>query len=774
MKCCKKNPRHNLNNTGDNNTDVLEQEFRSNAKPAKHNCLESVLIIPDMHCAGCVYKIERSLNCLAQVKAARANLSLRRVSVIWDPNEGDGYQIKKSLNDLGFENYFPEQIENQNSESAIKSKQLLLSLGVAGFASANIMLLSISVWSGATGETAQLFHLLSGLIAIPAVAYAGRPFFNSALKALSVRHLNMDVPISLAILLSLGMSIFEALSGGSQSYFDAAVMLLFFLLIGRYLDHLMREKARSSVSSLAQMTCKGGLLINDDQSLQFIAQNEIVAGQKLRVLPGERFPVDGKIISGITDIDRSFVTGESASLSAKAGDQIEAGVLNLSGPVDVISTSDSNTSFVAEIMKMMMAAENGRSQYSRIADRAARIYAPAVHLGALITFLSWMFVSSGDWKTSLYVAISVLLITCPCALGLAVPIVHVVGANRLFNNGIFMRDGSALERLGEIDSVVFDKTGTLTNGKLTLEYHGNLSRDAVNMIGALSEHSNHPVSIAFQKKFPVTKHISIDKITELPGYGIEANIEGNTVRLGRASWVLEITRSNIENIEKYSAAFGKGDGRFYGFELSDELREGVFETVAYLHDADKQVSILSGDIAPKVKNLAMQLSISDFHSQMSPAKKVNYLKEMADRGQKVLMVGDGLNDAPALLAAHVSMAPANASEVGRLASDFIFTRSSLIAVPFAIQLSQQTKKLIRQNFAIAIAYNFIAIPFAVAGQVTPLFAALAMSFSSIVVVANSMRLNLWSMKAKQRNTVNYWRFTKNFIAHVINPAWSSK
>lgn len=726
-----------------------EQDFRSSSSVLEDGSLKSELIVPSMHCAGCISKIEKSLGALHYVSSVRANLSLRRVNIIWNAKQGEGILFAKELSKLGFESFLSQDEDEATKQLALESKKLLLALAVSGFAAANIMLLSVSVWSGAQAETAKLFHLISGLIAVPAVAIGGRPFFVSALNALLSKRLNMDVPISLAVLLALGMGLFETFTSGQEAYFDACVMLLFFLLIGRYLDHLMRLKARNSVESLSKITTKGGILVGKKGATSYINLDEISVGQRLRVYRGERFPVDGKIIAGTSDLDRSLVTGEGISVSAQVGDMVEAGVLNLTGSLDFITTSNAKTSFTAEIKNMISAAENGRSRYVRIAERAASIYAPAVHLLALIAFVGWMVITNGDWKSSLYIAIAVLIITCPCALGLAVPVVHVIGASRLLKEGVIMRDGSAFERMAEIDNIAFDKTGTLTNGTLQLQQAQMPNDRSSKIIAALSSQSSHPIAASLKEGFEGFSKAKLQNIQEISGLGVEAIYNGITVRLGRPNWVFEISNQKLKLEANSNVAFCEADKTICQFNLVDTLRVDAKKTIALFKTNSINSAIISGDREYFVKKIADELKVSNFSYQMMPADKINFLNELQETGSKTLMVGDGLNDAPALASAHVSMAPASASEVGRLASDFVFTRPSLMVVASTWSVALMTKKLIQQNFAIAIVYNCVAVPLAMFGYVTPLIAAIAMSSSSILVVANSLRLNFSKFDAIQ-------------------------
>ncbi|GAB4348016.1 MAG: cation-translocating P-type ATPase [Oricola sp.] len=699
-----------------------------------------VLSVPDVHCGACISAIERGLNGLEGVVSARVNLSLKRLTVILDSQERSPDFVLARLDRLGYRAMPVDLGDLGNVEQKRQTERLLKALAVAGFAAGNIMLLSVSVWSGATGATRDLFHLISGLIAIPVVAYSGQVFFSSALKALVARRLNMDVPISLAVILALVMSVYESLTGGAEAYFDAAVTLLFFLLIGRYLDQLMRDHARSAVLGLAKMTARGGNVVRADGALAYLPVDEIEPGMVVRVAPGERIPADGRVVKGTSDLDRSLVTGESAPVAVTLNTEVEAGTLNLTGPIDMTVTRKAGESFIAEVMQMMEAAENGRGRYVRIADRAAQIYAPAVHLLALFAFLGWMIVTGGDWHTSLYTAISVLIITCPCALGLAVPVVHVIGAARLFREGILMKDGSALERLAEADFAIFDKTGTLTTGTPRIAASA-IGADDAPVAKALAMHSIHPASRAIAGFLADTPAAEIADIREVPGYGVEGMFGGRRVRLGRAQWAGELVGETAARaVAQSGLAFAREGGEAAGFTLSESLRPGAAEAAAALEGQGMGIELLSGDSAAAVKAIAGAVGIGRVRAHATPASKIARVKELQTEGHRVLMVGDGLNDAPALAAGHVSMAPASASDIGRMAADFVFTRDTMMSVPFAREVSVKAGRLVRQNFGLAVLYNMIAVPLAVSGLVTPLIAALAMSGSSIVVVTNSMRL----------------------------------
>jgi Cu2+-exporting ATPase len=680
-----------------------------------------------------VAAVERSLAELPQVVSARANLTLKQVRVILARADDDPLPILEKLEALGHEVH-PVEADPQADPKG-DGPGLLRAMAVAGFGAMNVMLLSVAVWAGADGVMRETFHLISGLIALPVVAYAGQPFFRSALSALKARRLNMDVPIALAILLAVALSLFETARGGDEVFFDAAVTLLFFLLTGRYLDQLMRDRARSAVTGLAKLAPKGAMRLLADGGQEWLPKEEIAPGMLLIVAAGERLPVDARIRHGATDLDRSIVTGEAMPVSAGPGTDLEAGTLNLTGEIEVEVLRPASTSFLAEMMRMLGAAEGGRGSYVRIADRAARLYAPVVHLLALVTFAGWLW-ATRDWQASAFVAISVLIITCPCALGLAVPVAHVVAAGRLMREGVLMKDGAALERLAEIDCALFDKTGTLTTGMPRIAGGPNHAEERA-IAKALAQRSRHPAARAIAAQIDAPA-MTADDVTEHPGLGVEGMVQGRRARLGRATWVAEIATGPRPETGPAFAIEGQPARMF---DLDETLRPAARDAVAALKATGLPVALLSGDGDVRAARVAAITGIDEVHHGATPAQKVALLDGLRDRGHRTLMVGDGLNDAAALAAAHVSMAPASASEAGRTAADFVILRETLDAVPATYGLARATARIVRQNFALAIAYNCIAIPLAMAGLVTPLIAALAMSGSSILVIGNALRLN---------------------------------
>ncbi|MGR3662322.1 MAG: heavy metal translocating P-type ATPase [Paracoccaceae bacterium] len=689
-----------------------------------------MLSLPGIHCAGCIAKVERALNATQGVKSARVNLTLKRASIEADPslNADDLITV---LAAAGYEANELDRAALSATQTDIRGRALLMRMAVAGFAMMNVMLLSVAVWSGATETTRDLFHWISAAIALPAVAFSAQPFFINAWGALRVGRLNMDVPISLAILLASGMSFYETLLGGQHAYFDAALSLTFFLLAGRYLDHRTRSIARSAAEELTALEVPRALRENGET----VSVSELNVGEMIRVLPGGRVPVDGLVQSGESELDRSLLTGESLPVRAGPDSKVSAGEVNLTGPLLVRVLATGEDSSLRRMADLVAIAETSRNRYTSLADKAARIYAPVVHILAFAAFVGWYW-ASGDARLSMNIAVAVLIITCPCALGLAVPAVTTAASGRLFRAGMLIKNPTALERLAEVDTVVFDKTGTLTEGRPIVEDLTGFDPDQLSIALALAEGSAHPLAASLVAGAKLTRTVAanVTNIHEVPGRGIEGTFLQEQVRLGRSDWVGATALSSTGTYLKI------GEQTPVAFAFSDNLREGAVEVVQALEAQGKNVILLSGDSVYAVADIAERLGIKAWDAQMLPEDKAARIAVLAKSGRKVLMVGDGLNDTAALASAHVSISPASALEAARVVSDIVLLGNSLAPIADAVTLAQSATRRIKENFAIAVLYNIIAVPIALAGLATPLGAALAMSGSSISVSLNALRL----------------------------------
>ena len=703
--------------------------------------VELEFLVPGMHCAGCMQKIERALGQEPAISHARTNLSTRRVLARWRPEGISGEDIIGKLAAVGFD-ATPFNPELAASAHDAQSRELLKAMAVAGFAAGNIMLLSVSVWAGLVQDmeatTRHLFHWIAAAIALPTVAYSGRPFFRSALKSLSARSLNMDVPIAIAVILAAGASLFETMRGGVHVYFDASVGLLFFLLIGRYLDQRMRARASSAVKNLLALQASSAEVVAEDGSRHWVEPAALEVGMTVAVPAGGKIPCDGDVVSGQSTVDTSLVTGESLPRTMATGDGVFAGTVNLTGPLLVRVTAAHQDTVLAEVVRLMEAAEQGRNRYVRIADRVARVYAPTVHILAAGTFAGWLAFGFG-WHPAMMAAIAVLIITCPCALGLAVPVVQVVAGGRLFERGILIKSPDALERLAEVDVVVFDKTGTITTGSIRLANRAEISDSQLTLAAALARHSTHPLSAAIVAAAGDADLPEATGVTESAGHGLAGTVDGRELRLGSAAWI-----GTEADTDDAAAVVWLGVGAeppvYLRFE--SDLRADAVTVVDTLKERGYAVALISGDRPQAVAKAAAVLGITQWEAEAPPARKTAFLEDLADKGQKALMVGDGINDAPALAAAHASLSPASAADVSQTTADCVFQGDRLAPVVTALDTAKSAHRLVTENFGLSFLYNVIAVPLAVAGLVTPLIAAIAMSSSSLVVTLNALRLRL--------------------------------
>ncbi len=699
------------------------------------------MFVDNLHCAACIRTIEGALSAIPGVERARVNMSTRRLAVSWRGADISARDIAERVSRLGYP-VAPFDAAKLGQAGTGEEKRLLAAMAVAGFAASNVMLLSVSVWAGLVSDmgpaTRDMFHWISALIALPAIAYAGQAFFRSAFGALRAGHMNMDVPISLAVILAAAMSLHQTVMGREYAYFDAAVGLVFFLLIGRYLDFRARAKARETAEHLIGLTGKAAVVIAPDGTRRAVPASEVAAGSLVLVAAGARVPVDGRISDGISELDTSLVTGETAPCPVRPGERVFAGTLNLSAPLMIEASAGGEATLLAEIVRLIEHAEQGRAHYVRIADRAAGIYAPAVHLLALATFLGWWLWQDSSFEAALLNAVAVLIITCPCALGLAVPVVQVIASGVLFRLGILVKSGDAFERLAEVDTIVFDKTGTLTTGQLTLVPPQGIDARTLDAAAALAGRSRHPLSLALAAGVGGTD-AAVSDVEEVPGRGLKGIIDGQAARLGSHGWAGADGNDHASGPEIW---FRWGDRAPVRFAFIDRPRGDAADVIAKLAGSGLEVVLVSGDRKPVVAKTAAALGIATWHAECLPADKIEILERLRQTGRKVAMVGDGLNDAPALAAGHASISPASASDIAQTAADFVFQGERLAPVISCLRIAKWTNRLVRQNLALAFGYNLVAVPIAVLGLVTPLMAAIAMSSSSLMVTLNALRLRL--------------------------------
>ena len=680
--------------------------------------------VPSIRCAVCIGAIERHLAGVIGVRSARVNATLKRVTVHSDLPDAD---IIEELKSIGYD-AFPLDAAALTSDSDPIGRDLILRMGVAGFAMMNVMLLSVAVWSGATGATRDLFHLISAMIALPAVIFSARPFLVHAWQALRARRLNMDVPISLAIILAAGMSLYESLHGGAHAYFDAALSLTFFLLIGRYLEHRTKAAARSAASELTALEVHTALR-KTGNTIETVAVGDLNVGDVILVHSGMRVPVDGHLQSAEACTDRSFLTGESKPAQSVCGGELSAGEINLGAPFEMRATAIGRDTRLSRIASLVETAETARNSYTSLADKAARLYAPVVHILAAASFLGWL-AYDGDIRNALNIAIAVLIITCPCALGLAVPAVSTAAISRLYRLGFLVKSGTALERLASVTTMIFDKTGTLTAPGFSFDVT-DLNEDQRAIAKALASQSSHPMSQALAAYLPPTDAAALTDVTERPGCGVRGIWRGQHVALGRAAWLGQ-TEGDL------TLMVGP---EHVPLSSEQKILDGAETLVSGLNALQMPAEIVSGDTEANTAALAKRIGFARWRSTASPEEKARYVQHVAET-KAVCMVGDGINDTAALASATVSIAPGSALEASRNAADIVMIGDALGQLPLIIRVARKTVLLSKQNFGIAIVYNLVAVPIAIFGLATPLIAALAMSASSITVLVNAMRVKV--------------------------------
>lgn len=715
-----------------------QTHHREIAAFAKRNNSDEYILsfhVKGIHCASCMQLIENALNAEEEVISARVNMSTNRLTFSWKGDKNCGDMLVSIVEKLGYQ---LTPFDADSASDAVKSEEkfLLRCIAIAGFAAGNMMLISVALWSSSMEtmglSTRSLFHWVSALIALPVILYTGQPFFKSALSVLKEKRTNMDVPISLAVLLAGAMSLSETFRHGEHVYFDSAVMLLFFLLIGRYLDARAKGKARQSAERLLSMLGGTATILTKCGHQKVIPIRDIREGMTVLVAMGENIPADGSIIQGESELDMSLITGETVPQHVTKGDAVFAGTTNMSSPLHITVSKASDDSLLSDIVKLMEKAEQGQAHYVRLADRAARLYTPIVHILGALTFLGWWFIMDAVWQVALLHSVTVLIITCPCALGLAVPVVQILASSNLMKQGILLKSGDALEKLALIDTVVFDKTGTLTIGKAELLP----TEHDLQLAASLAYYSKHPFSQALSRAYD-GELVSMDGVQEFPGKGLQAMYEGKQVRLGSCAWL----NPNAKGTYVLELWCSIADNEPIRFTFSDKLRSDAKDIIQLLDKYHMRAVLLSGDRNETVVHISEAVGISLYKSEMSPVEKCQYIEKLKQEEHSVLMVGDGLNDAPSLATADISMSPSTAMDITQNTADIIFQGNKLKPVLHAWKIACVANRLVKENFTLAILYNIIAVPMAVMGYVTPLIAALAMSGSSLLVIGNSFRVD---------------------------------
>ncbi|MDN3563977.1 heavy metal translocating P-type ATPase [Paeniroseomonas aquatica] len=686
------------------------------------------LMVSGLHCGACVWLVEQALAADPEVLAARVALTSRRLSLRWRGDRARADDFAALLGRLGFR-AVPFTPACLRAADDAETRSLTRALGIAAFGAMNVMLVSVAVWVGEDmgDQTRGMMHWLAALIGLPTIAVAGLPFYRSALAALHARRTNMDVAISLGVLATAAMSLSEALRNGPFTYFDGATTLLALLLAGRLLDRTARGRAGRAVAEL--LALQDGLVrrLAADGSATEVAVGAVRPGDRILLGAGERLRLDAVLEAAPGVFDLAATTGESLPRGIAPGTPVAAGAVNMAGPAVLRVSAAAADGSLAAIARLLEHAAQARGRFVTLADRAARLYVPAVLVVATATFLGWWLGGGLGWQAALVPAVCALIVTCPCGLAIAVPAVQVVTVGALFRRGVLVTSPTALERLAAVDHVVLDKTGTLTAGAPTL-LPGGWTPEALRTAASLARGSRHPLARALAAACPDAP-LRPDA-REHPGLGMAAG----DLRLGSARFCGQAEVGILPVL--WLVAPGAVP---VCFRFADALRPDAGAAVAALQALGLSVEILSGDTEGAVARAAAEVGIADWTAAATPAAKVARIAALRAAGRRPLMVGDGINDAGALALAEAAAAAPGAQDLAQGAADLVLRGEALMALPEAIQAARRAQRLAQQNIGFSLAYNLLAVPAAVAGLVTPLGAAAVMASSSLVVILNALR-----------------------------------
>jgi Cu2+-exporting ATPase len=693
-------------------------------------------------CAACAWLIRSRLEPRAGVERVQVDVGTGYTRILWDPAQIRLSTLALELARIGYRPHLPVA-ESEQRARLKERRNAMLRVGVAGLGMMQVMMYAVGLYAGeALGITAGARRFLewtSLLVTFPVVFFSARPFFTSALTSLRARRLNMDVPVALAIAVAFVASCSNFLLGAGEVYFDSVVMFVFFLSSARYIQLVQRHRNLEGGAALARLLPEWARRLRGE-NVETVLAADLAVGDSVRVRAGETFPADGIIETGETEVDEALLTGESAPRSRGPGDKLVGGSVNISAPVEMRVRAVGSDSTVSALGRMLLRAGGERSRFVSASERIAAYFVGFVLLIAALTGITWYYLQPSEVLPTM---LAVLVVSCPCALSLAAPAALAAAGRSLLRCGVMMTRGVALEALAAVDVVVFDKTGTLTRGRPTLcsvdlnPRMPDLDQESLLvMASALESHSAHPLARAFRTAGAIPQLSDVETVKH---GGVSGFLNGERWSIGSAGFV------GVDEVESSGSGIvvwlARQDGWVARFEIRDELRGGALKTIEDLHSRGIRTAIASGDREEAVAEVADRLGVNEWYAGQKPEMKIDRVRRWQDSGARVLMVGDGVNDAPVLAAADVSMTVSGATDLANSAADFILTTESLESVNRVMEIATATRRIIRENLAWAIIYNAAALPLAIGGFLEPWMAALGMSLSSLLVVANSARLS---------------------------------
>jgi len=736
----------------------VQQEFVQNLADGSR---QAQLMVDGIHCAACVWLIEKALAGMEGIVRSEVNLVHHRLLLQWQPERISLPDVMRRLAALGYA-AIPFNIESIEGKLRDQNRQLLFRMGFAGFAAMNIMWISIALYAGAfsgiSGEFRQFFYWVSCAIATPVLLYSGGPILSSAWRGLRYARLDMDLPVAIGALATYSFSLWQTVIGGAHVYFDTVVTFLFVILVGRYLEALARRNASSATMRLLELQPRMATRLTEHGD-ERVAVRKLVAGDHLRIRPGDKVPADGFVLEGDSHIDESMLTGESRPVHKHLGSRVAGGTVNGEGPLVMQVEQTGAGTVLARIIHLVESAQGSKARVQQLADRIVPWFVAITLALSAVTFLFWIRL---DFDTALLAATAVLIITCPCALGLATPMAIAVSAGFAAKNGVLVRNGEALEGLSSITHVVMDKTGTLTEGHMRVtSIQSEIDSDRVlQLAGSVERHYSHPLAAAICASVEAAGLRFLDSIDQrhLPGLGVGASVKsatgdsceiwvGNQRLMQKKGIRLDAAITDacgMIEAEMGSAVLVAADGLFVGLlRIEDKLRKGAAELVSSLGLKGIGITLLTGDSAAAARHLQQYLSEQSMTpirvvADVLPEGKVQEVIALQEQGERVLMAGDGVNDAPALAQADISIAMGNGTDVSMECSDIVLMGSDLQRIIWALTLGHRTLRTVRQNLILSLVYNVMLVPAAMAALVTPVFAAFAMPLSSLLVIGNAV------------------------------------
>ncbi len=711
---------------------------------------EASLILEGITCAACIWLNEQYIAQLPGVTEVQINYTTHRARVRWNDEQIKLSEILQAIHAIGYQAHPYDPGKQQQIFESLR-KDSLLRIGVAGLFGMQVMMISLGLyvgdWMGIEPEFERFFRWLLAGLTLPVAFYAATPFYRSAWRDLLQRRIGMDVPVTLGISIAFGASLLATFTDQGHVYYDSVVMFTFFLLSSRYFELSARKQNSEAAEGLALAVPTMATRLGKNGE-EFIPVAELQTGDQVLVRPGEQVPADGIITEGQSGIDESVLTGESLPVTRGTGDKLIGGSINTDSPLYLrVSEVGSNT-VLAQILRLLDSAQAEKPRMASMAEKIASRFVSVILLLAVSVATYWWLAGSSRW---LEITLSVLIVTCPCALSLATPTAISAATGTLQKMGMLIIHGNALETLARLSHFAFDKTGTLTRGQPSLTHTwtatGILPMETLQIAAALEQGSEHPLAKALIEAVDTMPEFQVDSIRNTPGAGIKGNVDQLAYRLGTPAFISEnlvIPESALVQASTLGATpvvLANAEQVLAVFSLLDELRPDAKSMISDIHRANLQTRLLTGDHLLAAQRIADLAGLTDVAAELSPADKLQQVRKMQSAGQVVAMVGDGINDAPVLAAADLSIAMGSAAQISHANADVILLSNKLSVLSQGVKLARKTRRIMLQNMSWAIAYNLIALPAAAMGWLAPWMAALGMSLSSLIVVLNSMRLS---------------------------------